>query len=159
MLNATSSIVSSPNSIPSTDYQMQQQQYGVTGLQQYQYTDTQQIAPPQQQVGVYDVQSVIEQLLTFYFSYEEIVADLESKGVAQNLTLYILDQLKQQNPGYFTAYEIRVTVKNQIARFNDAFQRANASQQSDQQTPQNIFADYDAGCFNSFQADQSITAF
>ena len=37
--------------------------------------------------------------------------------------MYILQKLREQNPNYFKAYQIRLAIKNQIARFNELIQR------------------------------------
>ena len=75
--------------------------------------------PEQQQSDLVIVKTMIEHYLQFYFTYEQIVAELEKRGIPQNLSMVVLNSLIMQNRNYFTAYEIRVNLNNQIERFND----------------------------------------
>ena len=93
--------------------------------QQYPQMPPQQ-PPPQQQQPVVDIsalQLMIEQYLQFYYTDEEIIRELERKNISTEMTIYILQKLKEQNPNYFKAYQIRLTIKSQIARFNELIQR------------------------------------
>ncbi|ELP88273.1 hypothetical protein EIN_226460 [Entamoeba invadens IP1] len=109
----------------------------------------QQIPPPQQQgyVDISLIQGLIEQYLQFYYNDEEIIRELERKNISAEMTSYILTKLREQNPNYFKAYEIRLTIKNQISRFNDLVQRHLVSsnpqqmEQQPQQPPQQFQQD------------------
>ncbi|EDR29990.1 hypothetical protein EDI_190490 [Entamoeba dispar SAW760] len=125
------------------------------------------------QQNVYDIsyiQSNIEQYLQFYYTDDEIVRELEKKAVQRDTTLYILTKLKEQNPGYFKAYEFRLALKSQISRYNEIIQLylATSAQQEQipiqpqqpitQQYPKDVYSDYNGGSYISgpYGGDQSV---
>ncbi|KAL7719665.1 LisH domain-containing protein [Entamoeba marina] len=134
--------------------QMQQPIYQQPPPQQQQFQQYDQ----QQQQNNYDgnyVAACIEQYLQFYYSYQQIVSELEKKGIQQEFTLNVLQNLIQQNPEYFKAYEVRISLNDQIDRFNRMIRRyfqpnqpQNIQQQQYQQQQQ-YNADM-SGDYNSF---------
>ena len=56
------------------------------------------------------VKTMIEQYLQYYYTYDQIIAELSAKGVEEDTAKYILQCLIEQNRDYFTAYEIRVAL-------------------------------------------------
>ena len=96
--------------------EMQQQMF----TQQYPQQMYQQMQQPteQQATDLVVVKTYIEQYLQYYYTYDQIIAELEKKGIPQNFTTLVLQSLIAQNRNYFTAYEIRVNLNDQIDRFN-----------------------------------------
>ena len=72
------------------------------------------------------VQGLIEQYLQLYYTDEEIIAELEKKNISAETTTFLLKKLKEQNPQFFKAYEIRLTIKS-CARASDPQTRSTAS--------------------------------
>ncbi|KAL7722049.1 Uncharacterized protein QTN25_000820 [Entamoeba marina] len=130
------------NQVQQPIYQQQQPQF-----QQY---------DQQQQQIRFDanyVKMCIEQYLQYYYSYQQIVTELEKKGIQQELTSSVLQSLIQQNPEYFNAYEVRIGLNDQIDRFNRMIRRYFQPNQpqniQDQQQYQQYNSDM-SGDFNSF---------
>ncbi|ELP89428.1 alpha/beta-gliadin A-V precursor, putative [Entamoeba invadens IP1] len=129
--------------------QQQQQMYQQIqpGQQQQQFFDPQPGQQPQQlgqqqpsqqpQFDTVLVKTLIEQYLQYYYNYQQIIYELEKKGISQDVTTYVLQILIAQNREYFIAYEIRVTLNDQIDRFNKFIRRhfQVAAQQVMQQPP------------------------
>ena len=67
--------------------------------------------PPGNYMDFSYVQGLIEQYLQLYYTDEEIIAELEKKNISAETTTFLLKKLKEQNPQFFKAYEIRLTIK------------------------------------------------
>ena len=92
-----------------------------------------------QQIDMVYIKNLIEQYLQYYYTYQQIIFELEKKGISKDATTVVLQALISQNKDYFTAYEIRVNLNDQIDRFNKFIRRyfqVSAQQQVIQQQPQ-----------------------
>ncbi|EKE41226.1 hypothetical protein ENUP19_0261G0013 [Entamoeba nuttalli] len=155
--NSNQPMNASPQSIDN-QYQQQYQQYPQYQNQQLfqqlpnpmstqqngQFYEQQQpsaINPQQapQQIDMVYIKNLIEQYLQYYYTYQQIIFELEKKGISKDATTVVLQALISQNKDYFTAYEIRVNLNDQIDRFNKFIRRyfqVSAQQQVIQQQPQ-----------------------
>jgi uncharacterized protein (TIGR01589 family) len=68
------------------------------------------------QQHIRNVQSMIENCLTFYMSKEEVENTL--KEVDQFVIDLVWQKLEEQNPRFFEAYRLRLQIKEQIVQFN-----------------------------------------
>ncbi|KAL7713606.1 Uncharacterized protein QTN25_008807 [Entamoeba marina] len=142
--------------------QPQQQMYQRGYNQQSMFGEQQSSYQAQPLTNISDVsylQQLIEQYLQLYYTDDEIITELEKKNVAPETTLFILQKLKEQNPNYFKAYEIRLTIKSQINRFNLLIQRhmmTNSNNQNDQMFGQDMYNEYGSYASGPYQGDQSM---
>ncbi|KAL7719884.1 Uncharacterized protein QTN25_003003 [Entamoeba marina] len=117
---------------------------------------------PQPQQHPYDypaMQQMIEGYLQLYYTDEEIITEMKKSGISAESTMFLLQKLKEQNPNYFKAYEIRLIIKSQINKFNQLIQRhmmANSTNQNDPMVSQEMYNEY--GSFSSapYRNDQSM---
>ncbi|KAL7719666.1 hypothetical protein QTN25_003363 [Entamoeba marina] len=77
----------------------------------------------QYQIDPNVVKGYIEQLLLYYYSYDQIMLDIEKRGIPQEITSEVLQTLINQNRKYFMAYEARVVLNSQIDKFNSFIKR------------------------------------
>ncbi|EKE41038.1 hypothetical protein ENUP19_0306G0010 [Entamoeba nuttalli] len=158
-----------PNQQVPVQYQGQPMYQPRVGYQS-EYIQPQVQQPQNNFIDIPTLQGLIEQYLQFYYTDDEIIRELEKKSIPTEMTIYILTKLKEQNPNYFKAYEIRLTIKGQIARFNELIQKhltvsntvqpetTPIQQVPQQQFTQDIYQENFGGSYISgaYQGDQSM---
>ena len=162
--------VSHPGSVSGTMPQMQQ---GIVSQGQYFEQSQQQpmsvMSDQQQMNDMLCVKVMIEQYLQYYYTYDQIISELEKKSIPKDFTTQMLTTLIAQNRNYFTAYEIRVGLNDQIDRFNKFITRhfqilsqqisdpVNPPSQPLQFTPTDIQQDYSmTGFINTYSNDPTM---
>ncbi|KAM3339535.1 hypothetical protein BC332_26740 [Capsicum chinense] len=70
------------------------------------------------------VQNLIERCLQLYMNQKEVVSTLlQQAKIEPDFTELVWQKLEEENPEFFRAYYVRLSVKDQIQKFNDLLDR------------------------------------
>jgi uncharacterized protein (TIGR01589 family) len=82
---------------------------------------------PQNTVSTFDiqlVQSLVERCLQLYMNQREVLSILQQQAkIEPSFTALVWQKLEEQNPEFFSAYYLRLRLKDQITVFNHLIER------------------------------------